>query len=164
MARRERRRKELEQQRALTLQSVERMTSILILPHPERSQPEVRRLQPDPEVENIAMRLVMEHETARGCQVYDIHEKNLGYDITSLDLNSGELRLIEVKGIGAATALCCSLPTSAASPKTAATAIGYTLSRDVNQRRVYRSRLKILRGFRGTRSKKSIIITSRWTL
>ncbi|MGQ9919361.1 MAG: DUF3883 domain-containing protein, partial [Bryobacteraceae bacterium] len=26
-----------------------------------------------------------------------------GYDITSLDLNSGELRLIEVKGIGAPT-------------------------------------------------------------
>jgi hypothetical protein len=103
MGRREKRRKELEQQRALTLQSVERMTSILVLPHPERSQPEVRRLQPDPEVENIAMQLVMQHETARGCQVYDIHEKNLGYDITSLDLNSGELRLIEVKGIGAAT-------------------------------------------------------------
>jgi superfamily II DNA or RNA helicase len=103
MARREKRRKELEQQRALTLQSVERMTSILVLPHPERSQPEVRRLQPDPEVENIAMQVAMEHETARGCQVYDIHEKNLGYDITSLDLNSGELRLIEVKGIGAAT-------------------------------------------------------------
>lgn len=103
MGRREKRRKELEQQRALTLQSVERMTSILVLPHPERSQPEVRRLHPDPEVENIAMRLVMEHETARGCPVYDIHEKNLGYDITSLDLNSGELRLIEVKGIGAAS-------------------------------------------------------------
>ena len=32
--------------------------------------------------------------------VYDVHEKNLGYDLTSLDLNSGELRLIEVKGIG----------------------------------------------------------------
>jgi len=45
---------------------------------------------------------VMEHERARGRQVYDVHEKNLGYDITSLDLNSGELRLIEVKGIGAA--------------------------------------------------------------
>jgi superfamily II DNA or RNA helicase len=103
MGRREKRRKELEQQRALTLQSVERMTSILVLPHPERSQPEVRRLQPDPEVENIAMQLVMQHETTRGCQVYDIHDKNLGYDITSLDLNSGELRLIEVKGIGAAT-------------------------------------------------------------
>ena len=33
-----------------------------------------------------------------------MHEKNLGYDITSLDPNSGELRLIEIKGIGAATA------------------------------------------------------------
>ncbi|MBI4527341.1 MAG: DUF3883 domain-containing protein [Deltaproteobacteria bacterium] len=103
MARREKRRQELEQQRALTLQSVERMTSILVLPHPERSQPEVRRLQPDPEVEAIAMQIVMGHEGKRGCQVYDIHEKNLGYDITSLDLNSGELRLIEVKGIGSAT-------------------------------------------------------------
>ena len=87
----------------LTLQSVERMTSILVLPHPEQSQPEVRRLQPDLEVENIAMQLVMQHETARGCQVYNIHEKNLGYDITSLDLSSFELRLIEVKGIGAVT-------------------------------------------------------------
>ena len=35
--------------------------------------------------------------------MYDVHEKNLGYDITSLDLHSGELRLIEVKGLGAAT-------------------------------------------------------------
>ena len=49
------------------------------------------------------MQIVIEHERSRGCQVYDIHEKNLGYDITSLDLNSGELRLIEVKGIGLAT-------------------------------------------------------------
>ena len=30
-------------------------------------------------------------------------EKNLGYDITSLDLDSGDLRLIEVKGLGAST-------------------------------------------------------------
>ena len=31
------------------------------------------------------------------------HEKNLGYDVTSLDLQSGELRLIEVKGLAAPT-------------------------------------------------------------
>ena len=49
------------------------------------------------------MRVVMEHEQAQGRQVYDVSEKNLGYDVTSLDLASGELRLIEVKGIGAAT-------------------------------------------------------------
>jgi hypothetical protein len=80
---------------------VERITSVLILPHPERETPEVRRLRPDLETEAVAMRIVMEHETAQGRQVYDVHEKNLGYDITSLDLNSGELRLIEVKGISA---------------------------------------------------------------
>ena len=49
------------------------------------------------------MRVVMEHERSQGRQVYDVHDKNLGYDITSLDLNSGELRLIEVKGIGGST-------------------------------------------------------------
>lgn len=49
------------------------------------------------------MQVVMEHEQAQGRQVYDVHEKNLGYDVTSLDLNSGELRLIEVKGLSAAT-------------------------------------------------------------
>jgi superfamily II DNA or RNA helicase len=101
--RRERRRRELEQQRSLTLQSVECLTSVLVLPHPEREKPEVQRLQPNPETEATAMRVVMEHERAQGRQVYDVHEKNLGYDITSLDLSSGELRLIEVKGIAGAT-------------------------------------------------------------
>src|SRR4030066_1170437 len=100
LSRRERRRLELDRQRALSLQSVERITSVLILPHPERKSPEVRRLQPDPEVEAISMRIVIDHEKSKGRQVDDVHEKNLGYDITSLDLNSGELRLIEVKGIG----------------------------------------------------------------
>ncbi len=49
------------------------------------------------------MQVVMEYEKSKGRQVYDVHEKNLGYDLTSLDLNSGELRLIEVKGLGGAT-------------------------------------------------------------
>jgi superfamily II DNA or RNA helicase len=103
LTRREKRRLELERQRGLSLQAVERLTSVLIFPHPERKSPEVRRLQPDPEVEAISMRIVIDHEKSKGRQVEDIHEKNLGYDLTSLDLNSGELRLIEVKGIGEST-------------------------------------------------------------
>jgi hypothetical protein len=99
--RRQRRREELERQRALTLQGVERLTSVLLLPHPEREAPEVRRLRPDAEVEAIAMRVAMEHERAAGRTVTDVHEKNLGYDLTSLDPDGGELRLIEVKGLGA---------------------------------------------------------------
>jgi len=103
LARRERRRADLDRQRALTLQAVDRLASVLVMPHPEREAPEVRRLRPDFETEAIAMRLVMAHEERQGRQVYDVSAKNLGYDVTSLDLASGELRLIEVKGIGAAT-------------------------------------------------------------
>jgi len=102
-ARRDRRRQELERQRAVTLQNVERITSVAVLPHPERESPEMRRLRPNFETEATAMRVAMEHERARGCVVTDVHEKDLGYDITSLDPKSGELRLIEIKGIGAAT-------------------------------------------------------------
>jgi hypothetical protein len=103
LARRDRRRIDLDRQRALTLQAVERIASVLVLPHPEREAPEVRRLKPNFETEAIAMRVVIEHEKAQGRQVYDVSEKNLGYDVTSLDLASGELRLIEVKGLGAPT-------------------------------------------------------------
>ena len=102
-ARRDRRRCELTQQRALTLQGVERLASALVLPHPESNDPEVTRLRPNPETEMTAMRVVMEYEAAQGRQVYDVHEKNLGYDVTSLDAASGQLRLIEVKGLAAAT-------------------------------------------------------------
>jgi len=100
MARRNKRRQELEQQRSLSLQAVERITSVLILPHPEKDTPEVRNLRPDLETEKIAMQVVIDFEKSQGRKVYDVHEKNLGYDITSLDVNSGELKLIEVKGIG----------------------------------------------------------------
>ena len=103
LARRERRREELKRQRAITLQGVERLASALVLPHPERGSLDLRRLRQHPETEMTAMRVVTEHEEALGRRVEDVHEKNLGYDLTSLDLHSGELRLIEVKGLASAT-------------------------------------------------------------
>ena len=103
LARRERRREELRRQRAITLQGVERLASALVLPHPERESVDLRRMRPHPETEMTAMRVVAEHEEAQGRQVEDVHKRNLGYDLTSLDLRSGELRLIEVKGLAAAT-------------------------------------------------------------
>ncbi|MBN2383961.1 DUF3883 domain-containing protein [bacterium] len=102
MARRARRRQELERQSALSLQAIERITSVLVLPHPERETPELRHMRPNLETEAVAMRVVIEHEQTQGRQVCDVHERNLGYDVTSLDLKSGELRLIEVKGLSAA--------------------------------------------------------------
>ena len=103
LARRERRREELQQQQALSLQGVERMTSVLVLPHPERGAAEVKRHQPGPETESTAMQVVMDHERGQGRHVEDVSTKNLGYDVTSLDTESGDLRLIEVKGLAAAT-------------------------------------------------------------
>ena len=100
--RRQRRSEELKRQRSVTLQGVERMTTVLILPHPEGEAPEIGNLRPNAVTERTAMRVVMEYEAARGCQVDDVHTQNLGYDVTSLHRQSGELRLIEVKGLAAA--------------------------------------------------------------
>ena len=103
LSRRERRREEFQRQQALSLQGVERMTSVLVLPHSDRGASEVTRHQPGPETEATAMRVVMDHERNQGRHVEDVSAKNLGYDVTSLDTTSGDIRLIEVKGLAAAT-------------------------------------------------------------
>ncbi len=89
---------------------MERIASVLVFPHPEREAPDVRRMRPNLETEATAMGVVMEYEKAQGRQVYDVHEKNLGYDITSLDLSSGDLRLIEVKGLAENTGVILLTP------------------------------------------------------
>ena len=100
-ARRARRRDELIRQRALTLQDVELLASALIMP--DADAPDLRHMRPNSETEQIAMDVVMKHEESRGCRVYDVHEQNLGYDVKSVHPESGELRLIEVKGLAAPT-------------------------------------------------------------
>src|SRR5262249_34493177 len=79
LSRRDRRRQELERQRSLSLQAVERLTSVLVLPNPDQEAQRVRSLRPDPETEAIAMRFVIEHERSLGRQVFDVSDKNLGY-------------------------------------------------------------------------------------
>ena len=103
LSRRSQRREELLRQRAVTLQGVERLTSVLVLPHPERNSKDIQHLRPNPETEKTAMREAIEYETQRGREVEDVHKKNLGYDITSFDPRSGELRLIEIKGLAGST-------------------------------------------------------------
>jgi hypothetical protein len=110
MHRRETRRQEMDREKSLSIQGVERITSIIVLPHPERNRPDIVNLRTDPETEATAMHVAIEHEISQGRTVEDVHEKNLGYDITSLDTKSGELRLIEVKGIGAQTGNVCLTP------------------------------------------------------
>ncbi len=101
--RRDRRLQEISRQRALSLQGIERLAVALVLPHPERQAPEISNLVCDRETESRAMSAVTGYEDSRGCKVTDVHEQNLGYDLRSLHLDTGELRLIEVKGIGGHT-------------------------------------------------------------
>lgn len=101
LARRERRRTELAREATITLQAVDRLASALVLAHTDPEAEQVRRLRPNRQTEETAMQVSMAYERANGRAVADVHEKDLGYDLTSLDANSGELRLIEVKGIGA---------------------------------------------------------------
>jgi hypothetical protein len=108
--RRDSRREELERQCALSLRGLERIAVALVLPHPERRAPEVSNLVSNPETERRAMEAVVAYEEARGYTVKDVHEQNLGYDLWSLNEGTGELRLIEVKGIGAATGTVCLTP------------------------------------------------------
>ena len=110
MARRDCRRHELAQQQALTLQNVERLTSVLVLPHPDREAPDLRLLRPNPETEEIAMRIAMKHESAHSREVEDVHLQNRGYDLTSIDPRTGDLRLIEVKGLSAPTGVILLTP------------------------------------------------------
>ncbi|MBM4286001.1 MAG: DUF3883 domain-containing protein [Deltaproteobacteria bacterium] len=110
LRRRDQRLQEIERQRALFLQGVERLGVCLVLPHPERATKEISNLVSDPVTEQRAMEAVIAHEEGRGCRVEDIHRLNLGYDLRSLHLDTGELRLIEVKGIGAATGSICLTP------------------------------------------------------
>jgi len=103
LERRERRRRELSHERAVSLQGVERLTTVLVLPHPEREDPTITKLRPNLETEAMAMQVVMDYERSEGREPEDVHEKDLGYDITSMDSQSGEMRLIEVKGLRAST-------------------------------------------------------------
>ena len=68
----------------------------------------------------------MEHERAQGRQVEDVSAKNLGYDVKSLDLKTGDLRLIEVKGLAAETGTILLSPNEHRVAETAPIASGST--------------------------------------
>lgn len=94
---------ELARQRSLSLQGVECLGRAVVMPHPERNVPAHTHLRADPETEKKAVAAVIAYEKARGCKIEDVQDQNLGFDLRSLHPLTGELRLIEVKGIGAAT-------------------------------------------------------------
>ena len=50
------------------------------------------------DVEEAAMQYVLEHEHKAGCIAEDVSEENVGWDITSTNKKTGNVKYIEVKG------------------------------------------------------------------
>src|SRR6516164_6757077 len=100
----ERRQKELQQERNCTISDIQRLGCAWVLPHPERSKPEVASLVRDDEVERIAVHAVIAHEVARGWAVESVEKDNRGFDLISRrphpedPQTAIEVRFIEVKG------------------------------------------------------------------
>jgi superfamily II DNA or RNA helicase len=102
--RREMRMKECELERHCAIAEMTQIGRAWVLPHPQRTSPSLAPMVRDEEIEQIAVRLAIEHETARGWVVEDVQKDNRGFDLISRRPHSEdpktfvEVRFIEVKG------------------------------------------------------------------
>lgn len=100
----ETRRHELDMERHCMLADLSHLGRALVLPHPERTAPEVAPMVRDPEVERIAVDVAMRHERERGWDVVSVESENRGFDLISRrphpedPATAVEVRFIEVKG------------------------------------------------------------------
>jgi len=95
-ARLERRRRELQQERQLTLGDWTHIGSAWVMPHPERGN--YTTMIRDEEVEKIAMAEAMRYERKGGWLPEDVSNQDRGFDILSRHPVAGSVRFIEVKG------------------------------------------------------------------
>ena len=91
-------------ERHCTIDNIRHIGTAWVLPHPDRKQPEMARMVTDPEIERIAVQIVIAHEEARGWKVESVEKENRGFDLISRKLHPEdsqtaiEVRFIEVKG------------------------------------------------------------------
>ncbi|MEW6381839.1 MAG: DUF3883 domain-containing protein [bacterium] len=103
-ARLERRREELQQERHCTISDIQHQGRAWVLPHPERSTPDIAPMVRDEEIERIAVQKAIAHEEARGWVVESVENEDRGFDLISRKLHpedpktATEVRFIEVKG------------------------------------------------------------------
>jgi superfamily II DNA or RNA helicase len=98
------RREELEKERSCTIADIQHHGRAWVLPHPERTSPEMAAMVSDREIERIAVEAVIAYEEARGWLVVSVEKENRGFDLISRkphpeDPNTAiAVRFIEVKG------------------------------------------------------------------
>lgn len=100
----ETRREELEKERSCTIADIQHHGRAWVLPHPERTSPEMAAMVSDREIERIAVEAVIAYEERRGWQVVSVEKENRGFDLISRKPHSEDpntaiaVRFIEVKG------------------------------------------------------------------
>jgi superfamily II DNA or RNA helicase len=103
-ARWDRRTAELAQERHCTVTDIQVIGEAWVLPHPDRLTPGVAPMVRDEEIERIAVREAIRHETMRGWRVESVESENRGFDLISRRFDPAnpytpvEVRFVEVKG------------------------------------------------------------------
>ena len=102
--RRETRKRELDLERHCVISDITHIGRAWVLPHPERTSPQLAPMVTDPEIERIAVQEAIRYEQARGCVVESVEAENRGFDLISRRPHPEdpktfiEVRFIEVKG------------------------------------------------------------------
>ncbi|MEX1096131.1 MAG: DUF3883 domain-containing protein, partial [Planctomycetales bacterium] len=100
----ESRRRDLELERHCAIADIAHLGRAWVVPHPERTSPQLAPMVRDDEIERIAIRLAIEHEETRGWVVESVESENRGFDLISRRPHPEdpktfiEVRFIEVKG------------------------------------------------------------------
>jgi len=100
----ETRKKDLAKERQCTISSVSHLGSAWVLPHPDRENPEIRKMVRDDEIEKIAIQKAIKHEESLGNVVHSVEKENRGFDLVSRKPHPEdpqtaiEVKFIEVKG------------------------------------------------------------------
>lgn len=100
----ESRRRELELEQHCAVTDITHLGRALLLPHPERTSPQLSPMVRDDEIERIAVAEAIRHEEARGWAVESVESENRGFDLISRRPHPEdpktfiEVRFIEVKG------------------------------------------------------------------
>lgn len=102
--RRETRQRELELERHCAIADITHLGRAQVLPHPERTSPQLAAMVRDDEIERIAVAEAIRYEQSRGWVVESVESENRGFDLLSRRPHPEdpktfiEVRFIEVKG------------------------------------------------------------------
>jgi hypothetical protein len=100
----ETRTRELEQERQCSIGGVQFIGSAMVLPHPERENPNLAPMVRDEEIERIAIQTVITEAESEGWLVESVESENRGFDLilrkfsTEDARNCTQVRFVEVKG------------------------------------------------------------------